>query len=1340
MPIGSLLAKGIKNLPEEFVTKADSLPNVLKKAGIKQEELDFSKIDLPTSGKVTKADLVKAEAGRKDFFEIEQGSKDYQSYSLPKGKANPTYREKVTTFKDGGQYQGLDNPQSRQALTEAKELLDGLEEIDANELVKANFSDPEGIMGLLKDGHTVDEVFQIAGGSGKNEASRYTSSHFPETPNYLMHSRVYDDNFDGTPTRVVQEIQSDLHQAGRQQGYGANAERTELLQQLSTRIDESAAVEPGSTEYNRLSQSIEELASDLDLNPEMGIEDAVLQELSTGGGIPKSPFEKTWLRKGMEREINDALEEGMGQIAIPIKGAVEGLQRGEGVQKWYENVVATTAKKLAKSKNMDFEMVTKTTPGTEINAQGQYLISRFTHAVDSGDAELQDEVFEMVLEHVGGDAAAEIAQSSTPRATLIQKLSGVDEVTYAVIKPKSGQLEPAISEKAIQAVLDAPSTATKQQELMDLGMTRSEARGILLGTKTPKEVAEAEMKMKGAERPNFALYSTPIASVGAAATMLSEGYSQDEVSALLTEEGYDAEEVAEIFNKASAVSTMKAEGYTDEDIQPMLAQQDVSVAGSEATAASTLQPPTPGRISDAYRSLVGAEELSPKDLLAKMEITYPDMSAVTTNILGFLGDQEAARESEEAALAQRARIVDEMAKRGMQLRWDETEQDWIATTEEGEFVVTPEWYKSFWEAKGEVIGAIGGAAAGFKAGMALPIPHPVLKGAAGVLGALAGGAIGSIGGTELDYMHDAMILQQDFEGEVMARKAMTAAELSVIGDVVGAGAFKIAGKSWKGMVKAKDFIKKGFFDKANTALRETMFISAEEADELVTKLANVSNVPGKTQADKRIAAVAMTKPGAEDLVKAAAATDSTAGQAVAKAVSERADDILKSTADISDESIGRLLREDLDGYKTLVKDEFTRVKEAVAATPRVNNFKFDYDKLALDPVLQRLGKNIENPDLAFKFGRQAQKIRDMSKSRRLPDLLDLRKLVNEFRYNKRIASTKDFKMLDDIRGNIDEAIERGAEATMDNPSAWLKSWREANSSYSQMKELEKNTLAKVLTRPGVSEKAITQALLKYSGALDSTFVDVLAKLPKKTRAKVEGSVIHSLADKFAAGLEGGQRAIHFPLLAKELDGINFSSPDARSMKKALQELAEVFKNDVPLAQAAGGIQIPKFQSFLTVDPVMRAKFELATQAFNTVKSKAPTAQGRALTLVKKAAKVLENPTHSKSIQELREAAGDELNVDQYLAELMAGHARKQAAGEGTSRIKLFGDSKVLALKGKGTAHSVAPHRIADTDTVKRISEATGINLADKKALDMALKERGYVAAQLGADKVRLLEK
>lgn len=1367
MAIGSVLGKAVKELPEEFATKADSLPNILKKAGVKGEELEFSKVDLPTKGKVTKSDLEKAVSERKDFFEVVEGSKDYANYSLPQGKANPTYREKILTFKEGsGQaVTALDERKKAVAQKLNQLLTEGSEDYGLIDDLADEIGIPQGVD--IED-WLVENLDRL-----ETPGSRYTSSHFPETPNYLMHSRVYDDNFDGVPTRVVQEIQSDLHQAGRQRGYGNTQNETlRLFEDLRIdAMDQEIPTEDivaraealgfdtrsvqGATEFEVLGR-IEDWATD-------GV-------LNHGGGpdaidsiIPKSPFEKTWLRKGMEREINDALEEGMGQIAIPIKGAVEGLHRGAGVQKWYENVVAKTAQKLAKSKNMDFELVTKSSPNEkgELSFDALNLIENFTIANNDTAEGLAlretynidlDNVMQDILDELGPEAAGRVANSTTPRATLIEELTPSESVTYAVIKPKAGKLEPTLDRQAIQAVIDNKAPApeaidlskdpqailndlleeaapkSKQEQLMDLGLSRSEARGVLLGHKTVDEVVESSMKQTGAEVPNFALYSTPIASAGIVATMLAEGYGQEDVNALLTEEGYDPEEIDEIFSRASAVQTMKAEGYTDEEIQPLLSSEDVNVADVEAKAASILEPRPPGRISDAYRSLVGADELSPKDLLTKMETVYPDMSAVTTNIAGFFGDQESQRITDEAVAASRTRIVDEMAKRGLNVRYDEREGEWIATTEEGEHVVTPEWYRSFWEEKGELVGAIGGAVAGFKAGMSAPVPHPLAKLGLGALGGLVGGAAGAMGGTELDYMHNAMILQQDFEAEVMARKALTAAEKSIIGDVVAAGVFKLGAAGWKGLVKAKD--------KAHTALKETMFITDEEADALVQKLSKVSDVPGKTPTEKKISAVALTQPGAEDLVRAASATDSTAGQAIAKAIRDRAQDVLDSTKELTDENIGRWLREDLDGYKSLVKADFERAKNAAASAPRANNFRFNYDKLAIDPILDDLGKELVagSPE-SMKFLHQAAKIRDMSASRRLPDLIELRKLVNEFKYNKRLKNARTFKQLDGVKQAIDKAIEQGAEATIDNPKAWLKSWRAANDAYSEMKVLEKNVLVKVLTRPGVSEKAIGQALVKYAPALDSTFVEVLAKLPKKSKIQAEGAVLNNLAEKFADGLEGGGRAIHFPAFAKELNQINFTTVEGKRMKQAIVELAEVFKNDLPLAYASGSIKVPQFQSFLTTDPVVRAKFEVASGVFNYIKSLAPTSQGRTLALVRKASKVLENPAHAKSIKELQEAMPE---ID--LNPLVKAAGQQKATGGGMPRVKLYGDGKVLATKGKGAEQSIPMHLIASSDEVARLAETKGINLADKKAIDAMLKNEGYRAAQLGADKVRLLEK
>ena len=49
------------------------------------------------------------------------------------------------------------------------------------------------------------------------------------------------------------------------------------------------------------------------------------------------------------------------------------------------------------------------------------------------------------------------------------------------------------------------------------------------------------------------------------------------------------------------------------------------------------------------------------------------------------------------------------------------------------------------------------------------------------------------------------------------------------------------------------------------------------------------------------------------------------------------------------------------------------------------------------------------------------------------------------------------------------------------------------------------------------------------------------------------------------------------------------------------------------------------------------------------------------------------------------------------------------------------------------------HRIATTEQVKKIAEAAGINVSDRKLLDIELQQYGYVAAQLGEQKIRLLQ-
>ena len=63
--------------------------------------------------------------------------------------------------------------------------------------------------------------------------------------------------------------------------------------------------------------------------------------------FPPTPQEKTWLRKAMEQEVIDAVNDGKQAIGIPFEGVSRDLGRSEGVQKWYETQVRSTLKKMA---------------------------------------------------------------------------------------------------------------------------------------------------------------------------------------------------------------------------------------------------------------------------------------------------------------------------------------------------------------------------------------------------------------------------------------------------------------------------------------------------------------------------------------------------------------------------------------------------------------------------------------------------------------------------------------------------------------------------------------------------------------------------------------------------------------------------------------------------------------------------------------------------------------------------------------------------------------------------------------------------------------------------------
>ena len=154
-----------------------------------------------------------------------------------------------------------------------------------------------------------------------SEASIYKSSHFNE-PNILAHMRVNDRiDADGKKMLLVEEIQSDWHQAGREVGYKTGKERTpaqvekELTittQKRSRLIDEAAALPDSEmTKFKAMNEEIKALGEQATkLNEEW------TNLLNKPEGVPDAPFKDTWYQLSLKRLLKYAADNGYERVGL----------------------------------------------------------------------------------------------------------------------------------------------------------------------------------------------------------------------------------------------------------------------------------------------------------------------------------------------------------------------------------------------------------------------------------------------------------------------------------------------------------------------------------------------------------------------------------------------------------------------------------------------------------------------------------------------------------------------------------------------------------------------------------------------------------------------------------------------------------------------------------------------------------------------------------------------------------------------------------------------------------------------------------------------------------------
>lgn len=149
----------------------------------------------------------------------------------------------------------------------------------------------------------------------------YVSSHFNE-PNILAHIRVNDRvDADGKKMLLIEEIQSDWHQAGREKGYKTGKERdpaqvekelTITTQKRSRLIDEAAALPDSEmTKFKAMNEEIKKLGEQA-----TKLDEEWTNLLNKPEGVPDAPFKDTWYQLALKRVLKHAADNGYERVGL----------------------------------------------------------------------------------------------------------------------------------------------------------------------------------------------------------------------------------------------------------------------------------------------------------------------------------------------------------------------------------------------------------------------------------------------------------------------------------------------------------------------------------------------------------------------------------------------------------------------------------------------------------------------------------------------------------------------------------------------------------------------------------------------------------------------------------------------------------------------------------------------------------------------------------------------------------------------------------------------------------------------------------------------------------------
>ena len=756
-----------------------------------------------------------------------------------------------------------------------------------------------------------------------------------------------------------------------------------------------------------------------------------------------------------------------------------------------------------------------------------------------------------------------------------------------------------------------------------------------------------------------------LASVGATAAIGGTTVLSQEANA--QEKDQLAEQISGALNAGYSIEDVTT--YLTKSMKGQMTEADIAkkvnyIANPNATGADTPDEKQAMDLADKYHNIYDK---------------YSDMAKSASLIISDNPEMRHNLNKDRRELNQF--IADELKnKHNLNTFVDQESGDLVMQTPDGKIQpVDSSILNSIGNSMFEVGGAIAGAASGAKLAAAaappvLPYVGTLAKPIAGAVGGLVGGAVGAFSGRGIDLLRNAFSLKENLDSGFILSQMTQSGAADIVMSVAGAGAFKLGSATIKGTGKAWNLMTKGNVNGAFQALTETIGISRNEAKQIVAdwEKLNQREAPGATIEEKAIGIAAQTQPKAEGITRAAISEDPQASARLVQSIDNRAKGLHEAINRAGPNDVATTLVDGLNAYSKDVKDFYGLVKQEAVDTVDHTDYRFNYDKLAIEPVLSRIGATLDNPQLKERFLGMMTKIGSLSETRTFSDLIELRQTVNQFKYNTKITRYSDKVALDSTLNKLDSEIGKVAKEYMpENGKPWLKNFAKAKEEYAKMSQLEDNALVKVLNRPGVTEDEITKVLPKYMNSIDNTFNEVLDKLSPKVREKTETAAIKHLSDKFTQGAETDLQAVNFPLLQSEVNKLPLKTAQAKALANSIGEMAKVFKNDPSLAKLGGQFYVREGGSTLTTDLTAKAKYAVASTVWRHMVKLLPTQYGRNSALITQTARLLDNPLNSKTVADLmKNFKGQDAQEVNSLVKNLQVQYTKQGAQQ-SDKLKLY---------------------------------------------------------------------